>query len=93
MCALGRIVMATFLVGPVSKADRRISCRNAGAVRIMKLSVSESEHPRGLAGMWAHHRRNNPNQIGALLDRWGLPCFPAHQPWVASMQDSSRVAD
>jgi FkbM family methyltransferase len=37
----------------------------------MKLSVSESEHPRGLAGMWAHHRRNIPYQIGALLDRLG----------------------
>ncbi len=33
--------------------------------------MSEAEHPRGLAGIWTHHRRNIPYQVGALLDRIG----------------------
>jgi len=45
----------------------------------MKSSVSESERPRGLAGLWAHHRRNIPYQIGALLDRMG-PVLLSHAP-------------
>lgn len=37
----------------------------------MKVAMSEAERSRGLAGMWAHHRRNIPYQIGILLDRIG----------------------
>jgi FkbM family methyltransferase len=37
----------------------------------MKVAMSEAERSRGLAGMWAHHRRNIPYQIGTLLDRIG----------------------
>lgn len=33
--------------------------------------MSEAKHSRGLAGIWTHHRRNIPYQIGALLDRIG----------------------
>ncbi len=37
----------------------------------MKVAMSEAERSRGLAKMWAHHRRNIPYQIGTLLDRIG----------------------
>jgi len=41
--------------------------------------MSEAEHSRGLAGIWTHHRRNIPYQIGALLDRMG-PALLSHAP-------------
>jgi FkbM family methyltransferase len=33
--------------------------------------VSETEPSRGLAGIWAHHRRNIPYQVGYWLDKVG----------------------
>lgn len=37
----------------------------------MKVAMSEAERSCDLAGIWTHHRRNIPYQIGALLDRIG----------------------
>ena len=45
----------------------------------MKVAMNDAERPRGLVGIWAHHRRNIPYQVGALLDRIG-PALLSHAP-------------
>jgi FkbM family methyltransferase len=45
----------------------------------MKAAMSKAQRSRGFAGMWTHHRRNIPYQIGALLDRIG-PALLARAP-------------
>lgn len=49
--------------------------------------MSEAERSRGLAGIWIHHRRNIPYQIGARLDRIG-PALLSHAPTLGRLYAS-----
>lgn len=46
----------------------------------MKVTVSETEPSRGLTGIWAHHRRNIPYQVGCWLDKVGCALLSGAPP-------------
>lgn len=47
---------------------------------LYKVAVKEIDWSRGLAGMWAHHRRNIRYQIGLWLDKFGCTLLSGAPP-------------